>query len=76
MEINRQDMLEEIVQRCNHYGYFYEYEEIEDSVTVIALREPIYKDVQAWKKRRTDSKYLCNQILNDIYIGKELEDKR
>lgn len=76
MEISRQDMLETIVQRCNHYGYFYEYEEIGDSVTIIAVREPIYKDVQAWKESRTDSKYLCNQILNDIYIGKELEDKR
>lgn len=76
MEINRQDMLEAIVQRCNHYGYFYEYEEIGDSLTVIALKEPIYKDVQAWKESRTDSRYLCNQILNDIYIGKELEDKR
>lgn len=76
MEINRQDRLEAIVQRCNHYGYFYEYEEIGDSVTVIALREPIYEDVQAWKKSRTDSKNLCNQILNDIYIGEELEDKR
>lgn len=76
MEINRQDMLIEIVKRCNHYGYFYEYEDIDNNTTVIALREPVYKDVQAWKKRRIDSKYLCNQILNDIYMGKELEDKR
>lgn len=76
MEIKRYDTLESIIRRCNHFGYFYENEEIGDSVIVLALREPIYKDVQAWKKIRTDSKSLCNQILNDIYIGEELEDKR
>lgn len=76
MEIDRQDMLKEIIQRCDHYGYFYEYEEIEDSMSVIALKEPVYEDVQAWKKGGKDSKCLCNQILNDIYIGKELDDKR
>lgn len=76
MQINKQANVEEIIKLCEHYEYFYKYEEIEDGITVIALKEPIYKDVQAWKKRRIDSKYLCNQILSDIYRGKECEDKR
>ncbi|MDE6852676.1 MAG: hypothetical protein K2J67_09355, partial [Lachnospiraceae bacterium] len=68
--------MKEIVQRCNYYKYYYEYEEMENDMTVIAIREPVYKDIQAWKKSRIDSKYLCNQILNEIYIGNELEEKR
>lgn len=61
---------------CDYYEYFYECEETESDVMVLALKEPVYKDIQAWKKQRADSKWLCNQILNDIYIEEELEKKR
>ena len=76
MKINMNDSPEEIIWLCNHYKYFCEYDEMEDGVTIIAVKEPVYKDVRAWKVESTDSKYLCNEILDDIYTGREQVSRR
>lgn len=76
MQIPNRGKIDDIVQLCDHYKYFYECKKMEMNITAIAVKEPIYKDIQAWKVNKMDSKLLCNQILNDIYIGKELEEKR
>lgn len=76
MQINMNDSLEEIIWLCNHYKYYCEYDETEDGVTIMAVKEPVYEDVRAWKVESTDSKYLCNEILDDIYAGKEQDSRR
>lgn len=67
---------ETIVQICVCYEYEYKVKELNRNMALLVVREPVYKDVKAWMSSETDSKILCNQILNDLYYGDTINKKR
>lgn len=75
MQISRDDSPRDIISLCDHYKYDYE-NGTEEGITIIAVKEPVYEDVKAWEKESTESKYLCNKILDELYTGKEQDSKR